>query len=85
MLELMLFRLLEVMLLRLLEVMLLRVEVRLAEMLVRLEGSVGVRGGVLKGELSIVINSGIGLMMVLTGGFRITAKELFETFASSES
>ena len=38
-----------------------RLEVKLE---VRLEGSVGVRGGVLRGELSTVIISGIGFIML---------------------
>ena len=48
-----------------------RLEVKLE---VRLEGSVGVRGGVLRGELSTVIISGIGLIMLLTAGFRISGQ-----------
>ena len=39
---------------------------------VRLEGSVGVSGGVLRGELSTDISSGIGFIIVLTAGFRIS-------------
>ena len=39
-------------------------------------GSVGVRGGVRRGELSTDISSGIGFRILLTAGFKISAEKL---------
>ena len=43
----------------------------------RFVGSVGVSGGVRRGELSTDISSGIGFIILFTAGFRISAEKLF--------